>query len=231
MPTENPKISAYVPQIVYDHFDEFRQKSGLSMSQSAAVIFAKFFGLEDIAKGITGETTTDNSALDRIGVLESQVNDLFQKFSELEGKPQGSPSLSLSSESEATEIIVSSDSNLKSKPPDNLPTGKTDTSGIQVGNLLEELELLVESSTQINPIMGKTLAKRLILPSTRKSISPSKLSIASKKAPEDFVQWTMSLDIDGIGWKYKGRKIGYVPVGELSDELRSGLFKWIKENS
>ena len=86
MPTDNPKISAYVPQAVYDRFDEFRQESGLSMSQSAAVIFAKYFGLEDIVKEITGKTTTDNSALDRIKVLESQVSDLFHKLSELDSK-------------------------------------------------------------------------------------------------------------------------------------------------
>jgi len=41
----------------------------------------------------------------------------------------------------------------------------------------------------------------------------------------------MELDIDNIGWEYKGRKVGYVPVGELSSELSSKLFKWIQENS
>lgn len=229
MPTDNPKISAYVPQVVYDYFDEFRRESGLSMSQSAAVIFAKFFGLEDVAKEITGESTTDNSALDRIKVLELQVEDLFRKLSELESEPEGSPSLLLVGESEATEIIVSPDSNIQSKLLNNPSIEKIDVPDIRIDNLLGKL--LGESSTQINPIMGKTLAKRLILPSTGKSISQPKLSTASKEAPEDFVQWTRGLDIDSIGWEHKGRKIGYAPVGELSDELRGRLLQWIEENS
>jgi hypothetical protein len=204
MPTDNPKISAYVPQVVYDYFDEFRRESGLSMSQSAAVIFAKFFGLEDIAKEITGETTTDNSALDRIKLLESQVDDLFKKISELESKPK-------------SELLSSS---LSAEP---------NTSDVYTGDLLEGL--LGGLPTQIMPIMGKTLIKRLIAPSTGKSVSSSKLSTESKKSTDEFRQWTSELDIDNIQWEYKGRKVGYVPAGELSDELRSRLLKWIEENS
>ena len=204
MPTDNPKISAYVPQVVYDHFDEFRRESGLSMSQSAAVIFAKFFGLEDVAKEITGESTTDDSALDRIKLLESQVDALFKKLGELESK---------------------SSSELPSNP---LP-GEPDVSDIHTGNLLEGL--LGGLPTQVTSIMGKTLIKRLIAPSTGKNISQSKLSIESKKATDDFRQWTGELDIDNIQWEHKGKGLGYVPVSELSDELRSRLLQWIEENS
>jgi hypothetical protein len=45
MPTENPKISAYVPKVVYDAFREYQQKRGLSMSQAAIEIFVEYFGL------------------------------------------------------------------------------------------------------------------------------------------------------------------------------------------
>jgi len=229
MPTNNPKISAYVPQVVYDYFDEFRHEFGLSMSQSAAVIFAKFFGLEDIAKEITGETTTDNSALDRIKVLESQVEDLFKKLSELQSEPKSSLGLSLVSDSQVTDIIASPGSNLQGELLNNPPTEKTNTPDIQISSLFKELP--GGSLTQINPIMGKTLIKRLISSETGKNVSPPQLSIENKKATEAFRQWTSELDIDNIQWEYKGRKVGYVPAGELSDELRSRLLKWIEENS
>ena len=45
MPTENPKISAYVPKVVHDAFRDYQQKRGLSMSQAAIEIFVEYFGL------------------------------------------------------------------------------------------------------------------------------------------------------------------------------------------
>lgn len=45
MPTENPKISAYVPRIVHDAFRDYQQKRGLSMSQAVIEIFVEYFGL------------------------------------------------------------------------------------------------------------------------------------------------------------------------------------------
>jgi len=138
MPTDNPKISAYVPQVIYDCFDEFRRDSGLSMSQSAAVIFAKFFGLEDIVKEITGETTTDNSALDRIKVLESQVSDLFGRLSKLENKPDSELPDSIVAQPEIPGINGGAENDILSELPVSLPIQTTDASNIYIYNLLGE---------------------------------------------------------------------------------------------
>lgn len=45
MPTEKPKISAYVPQVVYDRMKEFQEAKGLSMSQAITVVLTEYFGL------------------------------------------------------------------------------------------------------------------------------------------------------------------------------------------
>jgi hypothetical protein len=87
-----------------------------------------------------------------------------------------------------------------------------------------------ETLSEIIPITGKSLVKRLISPTTDKSITTSLLSTENKKSFNEFYQWTMSLDIDNIGWEYKGRKIGYIPVGKLSSEIHSNLVNWIQEN-
>ena len=229
MPTNNPKISAYVPQVVYDRFEQFRKESGLSMSQSAIVIFAKYFGLEDIAKGVTGEITTDDSALDRIKALESQVDDLYKKFSELQSKPVDEPSILAGIETTVEPIVTNTNENILGELFSELPIQKVDGSDTGISSL--QGELLKEPLIQINPIKGKTLAKRLISSKTEESIGESLLSTENKRTTDDFYQWTMELDIDNIGWEYKGRKVGYVPVGELSSELSSKLFKWIQENS
>jgi hypothetical protein len=229
MPTNNPKISAYVPQVVYDRFEQFRKESGLSMSQSAIVIFAKYFGLEDIAKGVTGGITTDDSALDRIKALESQVDDLFKKFSELENKSTGEPSIFVGSEPEIEPIVTDINENILGELLIELPAKKVDESDTKISGL--QGELLKEPPVQINPIKGKTLAKRLISPKTDKSITTSLLSTENQKSFDHFYQWTMDLDIDNIGWEFKGRSVGYIPVGKLSSELHSKLLRWIQENS
>jgi hypothetical protein len=230
MTTNNPKISAYVPQAVYDRFEQFRKESGLSMSQSAIVIFAKYFGLEDIANGVAGEITTDNSALDRIKILESQVDDLYKKFSELEDESSSELSSPIVLE-ETKEASDSLSEDIPSEPLNELPIQKGDTPSLSLDGLQGELLSEPLAQVQINPIRGNILARRLIQPEKKEQIPESKLSTENKKSIDHFYQWTMSLDIDHIGWEYKGRKIGYIPVGELSSELHSKLLKWIQENS
>lgn len=45
MPTENPKVSAYVPQTIYNHLLEFKAARSLSISQSVIAILEEYFKL------------------------------------------------------------------------------------------------------------------------------------------------------------------------------------------
>ena len=45
MPTENPKVSAYVPQPIYDHLLAFKADRNLSVSQAVIAILEEYFGL------------------------------------------------------------------------------------------------------------------------------------------------------------------------------------------
>lgn len=45
MPTDNPKISSYVPQAVYDQLMTFKASRGLSISQAVTAILEEYFGL------------------------------------------------------------------------------------------------------------------------------------------------------------------------------------------
>ena len=79
MPTDNPKISGYVPQQIYDRFKEYQQKNQLTMSQAVIVIFAEYFGLEETIK----ETT---SGLPIGGVTLSAFEGLQKEFLELKSR-------------------------------------------------------------------------------------------------------------------------------------------------
>ena len=45
MPTENPKVSGYIPQVVYDQLMQFKSERGLSVSQAVTAILEEHFGL------------------------------------------------------------------------------------------------------------------------------------------------------------------------------------------
>ena len=46
MPTENPKVSGYIPQVVYDQLMQFKSELGLSsVSQAVTAILEEYFGL------------------------------------------------------------------------------------------------------------------------------------------------------------------------------------------
>ena len=45
MPTENPKVSGYIPQVVYDQLMTFKAERGLSVSQAVTAILEEYFGL------------------------------------------------------------------------------------------------------------------------------------------------------------------------------------------
>jgi hypothetical protein len=73
MPTENPKISAYVPQVVYDRFMRFKEEHDLSMSQAAIEIFAAYFGI-NLNPTVFNEFTSELQS--RLETLEKALADL-----------------------------------------------------------------------------------------------------------------------------------------------------------
>lgn len=80
MPTENPKISAYVPQAIYDRFKQFQEEQGLSMSQAAIVILAEYFGLQQTLEDSGKGTAIGGVTLAQVQELELKLNGLESSF-------------------------------------------------------------------------------------------------------------------------------------------------------
>ncbi len=83
MPTENPKISLYVPQHIYDRFIEYKDQSGLSMSQAGTVLLAEYFGLEETVKDIREGVTIGGVTLDRVEKIENDIKQLKEQINNL----------------------------------------------------------------------------------------------------------------------------------------------------
>ena len=112
MPTDNPKISLYVPQQIYDRFRDFQKDQHLSMSQAGIVILAEYFGIKETIKEITEGTTIGGVTLAEFEDLKDRVLELEKKVeykkstSKLQGKnPTTSGSLQLNLPSEPLKNI------------------------------------------------------------------------------------------------------------------------------
>ena len=88
MSTDNPKVSGYVPQHIYDRFKIFCEERGISMSQAVTVIFAEYFGLD---LSVKQNSSTSRPLVERVGLLEQEFADfreLVQKHLQSGGAMQ-----------------------------------------------------------------------------------------------------------------------------------------------
>jgi hypothetical protein len=77
MGTKNPKVSAYVPQVLKDRLDEFiKQRNNIPESQAVNIILAEYFGMTEVLnrspQGGRGVT------LDRMEALEKKLADFSE---------------------------------------------------------------------------------------------------------------------------------------------------------
>lgn len=223
MGTDNPKVSAYVPQAIKDRLKEFREERSLSESQAVTAILAEYFEMTEVLgrslNGMGGVTLAGMQAIESrlasfMELVESRLTSLEDTSQKLAG------------------IIVvhdrllednQSNSSLQSELPIEIQPQsepqKKEESVIQINLLSEPLE-------EISPIPGTKLSK------LRFGLSEAMIAGAKgKKSFEDFIKWTKEKDPEHIAWKYvESPSKGYVPAEELSSELKSSLLKWIKEN-
>ena len=73
MTTDNKKISAYVPDVIYDRFIQFQEEHKLSMSKAAIEIFADYFVI-NLNPTISNESTVE--LLSRVDILEKELSGL-----------------------------------------------------------------------------------------------------------------------------------------------------------
>ena len=206
MPTDNPKISLYVPQQIYDRFKTFQEERKLSMSQAGIVILAEYFGIEETIKEIIEGTTVG-------GITLSEFEQLKQRIEQLEKRVE---------QNETTSKPL-----IKNQNIDRLITSKLSSSAKQ-----DQLELIRKN---VESISVELLAKRLGIKNP-KTISNKKSEVyknSNPNAENEFCEWSRQKDLDAISWRpiKEGRRTKYVPTSELSEELLSKLQTWISQNT
>ncbi len=89
MGTDNPKVSAYVPQAIKDRLKQFREEQNLSESQAVTAILAEYFGMTQVLGRSPEGLAVEGVTLPRMKALEEKVANLTEviesRFRELEG--------------------------------------------------------------------------------------------------------------------------------------------------
>jgi hypothetical protein len=232
MGTDNPKVSAYVPQTLKDRLKEFREeRDGISESQAVTIILAEYFQMpEALGRSLEGSSVG--------GVTLARMEALEEKLATLAVPPSSIPSellekteqLSVLVESLEKRIETLEHGGLLSRPKSELQEADLDVAAQEVEEVMSQGELaldpdalptnesvdnkqleLIESTPsnlpselpeEISPIPGVKLSK------LRFGLSESRISAMRQKmlkqemSLEEFTQWTKDKDPDGIPWKF-----------------------------
>jgi hypothetical protein len=256
MGTDNPKVSAYIPQILKDRLKEFREeRDGISESQAVTIILAEYFQMPEVL----GRSLTGSSAG---GVTLARMEALEEKLATLAVPPSSIPSELLGKVEQLSVLVESLEKRIETlehggllnrlknelQEADLVAAAQEVEEVISQGELLLEVDalptnesvdnkqleliestssnLLSEPLEEISPIPGTKLSE-LRFGRGKDTLS----GVKRKMTPERFTEWTIEQDPDDIAWKYvESPSKGYVPANELPSELKSSLLKWIKEN-
>ncbi len=213
MPTDNPKISLYVPQQIYDRFKPFQEEKKLSMSQAGIVILAEYFGIEETIKEIIEGTTIGGVTLVEFEQLKQRVTKL-EIIASVDGENQVEQNESTSSLQIKTEETNKVD---QAKSTNSLPKEEQKNDKPQLK--------LTSKLLDFRPIPANHLC--------RKRFGIGKDTLASYKRKhtlKELTLWTRERDPDNVGWVISLDKKGYIPESGIPDELLSKVQNWIKDN-
>lgn len=223
MPTDNPKVSAYVPQAIKDRLTQFREEFSISESQAVTKILAEYFGMTEVlsrsSEGVAGVTLAGMEAIEV--KLASFMQQVENRLTALENTTQNKSELLVVQEE------LSEDSQFKDDSPNELPVELLPKFELLDQDISEApVNLLGEPIEEISPIPGLKLSS-LRFGRPKNAIA----GIKRNRSIEELTEWTRQEDPDDIAWKFvESPSVGYVPAEELSSEQRSSLLKWIKEN-
>lgn len=225
MPTDKPKVSAYVPQPVKDSLVAFEKERNISESQAVTVILAEYFGLKSQINHVPDGSIVGGVTLSEFKELREKVEFLLSAVSSLQSNLLGTPNTQAHSKNEKPVIKVKVEEVLDI--PNN--TEDSQTPETKESDSKPFYNLLSEPLYKL--VSGRVLsAQRFKL--GKDTVAGKKKSLLDKDSLDSFIKWTRGVDPDKIAWEPSGNPVkGYVPVGELTSEQQSSLLKWMEEHN
>jgi hypothetical protein len=251
MPTQNPKISAYVPPVVYDRFKQFWEEREISMSQAVAQVFAEYFDI-DLS---TSTVRSTSGLLDKVDELSKKIEEMSISFAALSEKVDqissrsSSPkrgtkksgfsdeiSLSLDLESEPqgelkNELDAQSSVDFLPEPVlplyeqvDQLKSKNDSKSGANSGNTLYEASL---GSEELVPDVESQRQENLSFVLESENKSSLQLGVGDEPQVEFIENSPVKLDKDTLAIRLK-HSSGYLT--NQKSKLKENFIDWIAEH-
>lgn len=223
------KISAYVPEELYECLEKDKEEAKISLSQAIIAALANHYNIE-VTVGKSGRRVTlggETATVQRVEALENK----FAEFSSniTEQIEQVLSAIQSNKKSINGKVVNHKQTRKEASKVKNESIDKFLVNSIveYEGNQLSCLPVEsteVEQEVKITPFTGRLLAKRLGVgkdtPAHHKR----------KKSSEEFCKWSMPKDFDEIGWIPNPDGTGYIPFQKISEEQLISLQKWIEKN-
>lgn len=243
MATENPKVSGYVPQEIFDCLLEFKEKRSLkSVSLALIVVLSEYFQVDQKVDHQTSLLSGNDF------VSREQFEDLENRISELSSSLLSGLNKAIDEKIGRfrDELLYGSLKLVETEVVEVESEPQEDSNHLQLDLIdaaLNREDVGVDSQT-IEPISeqsdftlsepsislsGKFLARRL-------GIAAPILSSKKKELSEqDFYNWLQAKDLDKIYWQpvggsLKGHSKGWIPAQDTPSELLSRLKEWVATN-
>lgn len=194
MPTANPKISAYVPQDLYDRFIDFKEQRGLSSaSQAAIVILTEFFGCDTPSRL---PSSSPSVSLEAFQALAQRVDHLSELVNSL--------------------TVSDAQEHESESPIEQLPLLTQDLDPVaspEQGGSPSGLEGESDLGSAVSPVPS-ALSQGLSARALGARIGFHYSTIGRKREESGFSAWSKDNDPDHISWIYDERVGKFFPVSE-----------------
>ena len=243
MATDNPKVSGYVPQEIFDCLLEFKEKRSLkSVSLALTVVLSEYFQVDQKVDYQNSLLSGDNFvSREQFESLENKLSGLSssllselekiveQRFSSLRGELLSSPIKSIEVQTVNIESEPQEDSNHLQLDLIDTVVSKED---IEVDSQSSQTASEQSNFVLLEPsdfLSGQRLAKRLNITTTMLSTKKQKL------LEQDFYNWLQENDPNKISWRHIGgdlkkRVSGWIPSQDTPSELLGRLKEWVVTN-
>ncbi len=139
MPTDNPKVSGYVPQPIYDRLIEFQKERKISISQAVTVVLAEYFGVNHQVDqaSLGGVTLAQIHSLEQ--TLSNFIESVDQRFQQLEAVVK-SIKLPSSLPVDQSELPIQSTSSQNGEPLGEATDSLNNKTDVLIPEIIQALE-------------------------------------------------------------------------------------------
>ena len=229
------KISAYVPEIVFDEIQKYSKEKEISISQSIIAGLVAGFGIPEAeieGRGRKIIISSDKETKEKVLQLEQNFQEFSsnitsqveQILSAVQSKDQtiNRNSVDYKQSVNGNDVVKNQSIDKLLDKPIAKKSSKISTEEVEHKN---QQFILLEAKTDLQPFSPTLLASRI------KTHKNTPANYRRGKSTEEFKVWSSKKDPDRISWIPNPDGNGYLPSEDLTEAQLLKLQQWLTANS